>query len=935
MREHPSYFRRAIVPTATSLVLHVALLVLVLTITITVTTVARSGGAGEYVATVTLDDPATTEPVDTPDRVLAPAGVHTAFDPPPPSVRRPRSELGRIARPLGSVTIARVQRPEQAPALDEFRSGARAVGRSATFAGMRATSVTDVVYVVDVSGAMVNSLGFVIDELQRSVSRLSIRQRFQVVLFHNTGDALVETIPGRTGLVRASPAERERTALWLDTVYAGGRSNPLDGLRRALEFKPDVVFMLSRSIQRTADARWGRGKDAILAELDRLNPRDPDTGRRPVVIKTIQFLDEDPTGIMQAIGLEHGDPGDPQSHSVLTLDDLVERTRNAMHDDDESPELNRAASALADLATDGADTAVLFGVPFDEQRFRVSRAVAQALSLLARAGASASIAEDRDLRVPFLRARALVLRAALAGPDGRDAPASAAAALLEPMDLDAPVLEAARLVTLGAAEMLRGNTERAHQLFTKVTDLPNDLADIDPFTTAEGWFGLVLSAPDDASLAAALDRLDAARAQPPFTIDGVPDPALTVASADAVTRACARSGDPVLLRRGFAAQLALLDNESLGLDASTRRSLVLEHLAALARPDTPFAGVQPEVAFARAASLTSDPATHAEAVALYDVAGERANRFRADALWEAAALLIESPEPESNYEASKRLAKLARLEPATPRGLEAITAALDLARAYDDHPSVADHYRETLGFALDTFPDLPGRDAWLLECARLLLMHGDTTAALDRLAQINPNTPEGRTASAIYAEAAASALDLLRLEVEDARAHGSVADLPEVHAAGEVARRAVAFAESRGLDDLDRFRADLADAFVDAGDPKALRIFRELVQAGADVPGGEPRLLLGLARAQHAAGNDSAAFAVLRRMLDPMEGAAVPRAEFWHGWALALEILASQNRDGSRTDAIRAHVARLRAAHPDLGGEPWADRIEAVERRPR
>lgn len=50
MGEHPSFYRRAIVPTAASLALHFTLLIFVLTVTITVTTVARSGAAGEYVA---------------------------------------------------------------------------------------------------------------------------------------------------------------------------------------------------------------------------------------------------------------------------------------------------------------------------------------------------------------------------------------------------------------------------------------------------------------------------------------------------------------------------------------------------------------------------------------------------------------------------------------------------------------------------------------------------------------------------------------------------------------------------------------------------------------------------------------------------------------------------------------------------------------------
>src|ERR1043165_8588402 len=124
-----------------------------------------------------------------------------------------------------------------------------------------------------------------------------------------------------------------------------GRSNPLDGLRLALRLQPDAVFLLSRSIRRSGggtgdgtgaaavgasvgggsgggggDGRgaaaigdsvggvWGRGKAEIMAELDKLNPKRGE--QRRVVIKAIQFLEEDPTGPMPAVGDEHRDGPD-------------------------------------------------------------------------------------------------------------------------------------------------------------------------------------------------------------------------------------------------------------------------------------------------------------------------------------------------------------------------------------------------------------------------------------------------------------------------------------------------------------------------------------------------------------------------------------------------------------------------------------------------
>lgn len=208
-------------------------------------------------------------------------------------------------------------------------------GLGATFAGLGANRAANVVYVVDASGAMVTSLRFVLEELNRSVSRLSTGQKFAVVLFRERSDPRnppVEVFspsgadPGRT-MFPATPANKAELRKWLSGIRPLGRSNPLEGLRRAMVFQADAVFLLSRSIRRTGgtgpDASvWGRGTAEILAELDRLNPRDA-KGQRRVVIKCIQFIDEDPSGTMPAIGNEHGDG--PGSYTVLSSEALTKQ----------------------------------------------------------------------------------------------------------------------------------------------------------------------------------------------------------------------------------------------------------------------------------------------------------------------------------------------------------------------------------------------------------------------------------------------------------------------------------------------------------------------------------------------------------------------------------------------------------------------------------
>ncbi len=183
-------------------------------------------------------------------------------------------------------------------------------GPGVSFAGLSASGVRarSVVYVVDASGPMVSSMPDVLSELERSIAGLAPTQRFGVVLFRDQGGAGSgpAAVAFRSRLIDANRSNREALRVWLDDQRIAGRSSPMAGLRAALDLRPQVIFLLSRSIDRTGGVAWDLGLEATLAELERLNPADPATGRRPVIIKTIQFIDEDPTGIMRAIARQHG-----------------------------------------------------------------------------------------------------------------------------------------------------------------------------------------------------------------------------------------------------------------------------------------------------------------------------------------------------------------------------------------------------------------------------------------------------------------------------------------------------------------------------------------------------------------------------------------------------------------------------------------------------
>lgn len=178
---------------------------------------------------------------------------------------------------------------------------------SVVFAGLGASSVRSVVYVLDCSGPMVTSLPIVSRELKRSINKLSPNQRFNVVIFRRTSDELPAAETFAAELVRPTDSAQQLLADWLAAIEPSGRSSPLAGIELALTFKPDAIFVLSRSIQRSGGGVWDLGFTATLNRLEQLNPVLSGATRRSVLIQTIQFLDEDPTGTMQAIGTRHGD----------------------------------------------------------------------------------------------------------------------------------------------------------------------------------------------------------------------------------------------------------------------------------------------------------------------------------------------------------------------------------------------------------------------------------------------------------------------------------------------------------------------------------------------------------------------------------------------------------------------------------------------------
>ncbi|MBK9188977.1 MAG: hypothetical protein IPM33_08485 [Phycisphaerales bacterium] len=233
-------------------------------------------------------------PVDAPpDVIVEPMAPPALAEPTPPAPPEP------LRQPAPRAVVPPPPEPIEAPA-------------GVVFAGEEARAASRIVYVIDGSGAMVTSLEFVRREVAASVGRLSPSQRFDVIVFRDTG------IERFDAAGRATPERKARLGVWLGAVEPQGRSDPLVGLKAAADLDPELVFFLTRSIPRSQGSTWGPGREATLTAMETLNPRRGD--QRRFVVKVVQFLDPDPTGLLPALANTHGDG--PGSYRVIRREDL-------------------------------------------------------------------------------------------------------------------------------------------------------------------------------------------------------------------------------------------------------------------------------------------------------------------------------------------------------------------------------------------------------------------------------------------------------------------------------------------------------------------------------------------------------------------------------------------------------------------------------------
>jgi hypothetical protein len=191
-------------------------------------------------------------------------------------------EQGRMARAVGG----------------EARQGVKAMDAEDQDRAVAGGSGGGVVFLVNVSGSMVDSLPEALKWLSACIDDLDASRRFTVILFRS--DEALELGPAglKVATEQMRKEMREFLARGTREIRLGGRADVMEGLKRTMQYEVDEVFILSDdSVGRRLSVR---GVEAMLEEIDGL------MGLREVRIHGVQFFYDDPRGVLAQLAERYG-----------------------------------------------------------------------------------------------------------------------------------------------------------------------------------------------------------------------------------------------------------------------------------------------------------------------------------------------------------------------------------------------------------------------------------------------------------------------------------------------------------------------------------------------------------------------------------------------------------------------------------------------------
>ena len=156
----------------------------------------------------------------------------------------------------------------------------------------------NLVYLVDTSGSLLDSLPELIHWLGSSLDNLHGQQRFTVIFFRQ--GELLEVPP--VGLKPAEFRTKAEAWQWMQPaaghVWPGGRSDVVAAVEAALAYEPDAIYLLSDDRYLPG---WSPDGQELLTRLDEVL-----SAHEPVTLHTVQFFYRDEAGALEAMADRFG-----------------------------------------------------------------------------------------------------------------------------------------------------------------------------------------------------------------------------------------------------------------------------------------------------------------------------------------------------------------------------------------------------------------------------------------------------------------------------------------------------------------------------------------------------------------------------------------------------------------------------------------------------
>ena len=100
-------------------------------------------------------------------------------------------------------------------------------------------------------------------ELQTAIARLGTERQFYVIFFDGAAHLMFDETAETMRMAWATPENVERFGQWMKGVETGFNTRPLEAIKCALKFRPDVIYLLSDGEFRDQTARYLKHNNPI------------------------------------------------------------------------------------------------------------------------------------------------------------------------------------------------------------------------------------------------------------------------------------------------------------------------------------------------------------------------------------------------------------------------------------------------------------------------------------------------------------------------------------------------------------------------------------------------------------------------------------------------------------------------------------------------